>query len=207
MLSISRTSGAARDDGFTIVELIAAMAVLTIVVAAGSQLLAFTLKRANSTEQQSTLQTQVRGGLDAFASDLRQAMCNDQTTPVTAATASQITFYSPDRQTPYHLRQVTYRVSGGAFQRELVTSTNTGAPPWTIPALSTAPWATLFNAVTAVGSTPYFTYYDDTNTVTTTASQVSRVDVALTATPAGSTNGQGATTYTETINLRTPSCN
>ena len=196
-----------REDGFTLVELVAAMAVLAIVVAAASQLLAFTVKRANSTEQQSTLQTQARAGLDAFASDLRQAMCNDQTTPVTTASASQLSFYSPDRQTPYHLRQITYRVSGGAFQRQLVTSTNTGGPPWTIPSLSTAPLATLFSGVTAVGSTPYFTYYDSNDAVTTTASQVTRVDLALTATPTGSTSGEGATTYTETINLRTPSCN
>jgi prepilin-type N-terminal cleavage/methylation domain-containing protein len=196
-----------HEDGFTLVELVAAMAVLAIVVAAASQLLAFTVKRANSTEQQSTLQTQARAGLDAFASDLRQAMCNDQTTPVTTASASQLSFYSPDRQTPYHLRQITYRVSGGAFQRQLVTSTNTGGPPWTIPSLSTAPLATLFNGVTAVGSTPYFTYYDSNDAVTTTASQVTRVDLALTATPTGSTSGEGATTYTETINLRTPSCN
>ena len=164
------------------------------------------MKRANSTEQQSTLQTQARAGLDAFASDLRQAMCNDQTTPVTTASASQLSFYSPDRQTPSTCGR-SRTASGGAFQRQLVTSTNTGGPPWTIPSLSTAPLATLFNGVTAVGSTPYFTYYDSNDAVTTTASQVTRVDLALTATPTGSTSGEGATTYTETINLRTPSWN
>ena len=198
---------AAREEGFTLVELIAAMAVLTIVIIACAQMLAFTVKRTGSTEEQSTLQTETRAGLDAFASDLRQAMCNDQTAPITTATASQITFYTPDRLTPYHLRQVSYRVSSGSLQREFVLSTNTGGPPWTVPSLSTASWITVFGSVTAVGSTPYFTYRDDTNAVTTTPAQVTRVDVAMTATAKGSTGGDGATTYTETINLRTPSCN
>ena len=146
-------------------------------------------------------------GLDAFASDLRQAMCNNTTTPVTTASASQLTFYTPDRQTPYHLRQISYQVSGGSFQREFVTSTNTVGPPWTMPSLGTASWITVFGGVSAAGSAPYFKYYDATNTATTTPANVARVDIAMTVTPTGSTGGDGATTYTQTINLRTPDCN
>jgi Tfp pilus assembly protein PilV len=195
------------ETGFTLVEMIGAMAVLTIVIAAFAQLLAFTIKRSGRTEEQSTVQTQARAGLDAFASDLRQAMCNDTTSPVTTASASQLTFYTPDRATPFDLRQVSYQVSGGSFQREFVTSTNTGGPPWTMPNLTSASWITVFGGVTAAGAAPYFTYYDDTNTATTNPANVARVDIAMTVTPTGSTGGDGATTYTQTINLRTPDCN
>jgi prepilin-type N-terminal cleavage/methylation domain-containing protein len=195
------------ETGFTLVEMIAAMAILTIVIAAFAQLLAFTIKRSGRTEEQSTVQTQARAGLDAFASDLRQAMCNNTTSPVTTASASQLAFYTPDRATPFHLRQDSYQVSGGSFQREFVTSTNTGGPPWTMPSLTSASWITVFGGVTAAGAAPYFKYYDDTNTVTTDPTQVARVDIAMTVTPTGSTGGDGATTYTQTINLRTPDCN
>jgi len=195
------------ETGFTLVEMVAAMAILTIVIVAFAQLLAFTIKRSGRSEEQSTVQTQARAGLDAFASDLRQAMCNDQTTPVTTASASQIIFYTPDRQTPFHLKQEAYQVSGGSFQREFVTSTNTGGPPWTMPNLSTASWITVFSNVSAVGAAPYFKYYDDTNTVTTDPTQVARVDIAMTVTPTGSTSGDGPATYTQTIDLRTPDCN
>ncbi|HUL99165.1 MAG TPA: type II secretion system protein [Mycobacterium sp.] len=199
------------ETGFTLVEMVAAMAILTIVIAAFAQLLAFTIKRSGRTEEQSTVQTQARAGLDAFASDLRQAMCNDLTTPVTTANASQLTFYTPDRATPFHLKQDSYQVSGGSFQREFVTSTNTGGPPWTMPNLSTASWITVFGGVSAYnpgsGALPYFKYYDDTNTPTTDPTQVARVDIAMNVTPAGSTGGDGPTTYLQTINLRTPECN
>lgn len=195
------------EGGFTLVEMVAAMAILTIVIVAFAQLLAFTVKRSGRTEEQSTLQTEARAGIDAFTADLRQAMCNDQTSPVTTANASQITFYTPDRQTPYHLRQVSYRLSSGWFQREFVTSTNTTGPPWTMPSLGTASWLNVFGSVTADGSNPYFAYYDVNNATTTNPTAVARVDVDLTVTPLGSTGGDGATVYKQSIDLRTPDCN
>ena len=45
------------ETGFTLVEMVAAMAILTIVIAAFAQLLAFTIKRSGRTEEQSTVQT------------------------------------------------------------------------------------------------------------------------------------------------------
>ena len=162
------------------------MAVFSILVAAFAQLLGTTVIRSGRTQEQSTLQTEVRAGVDTLASDLRQALCNNTTPPVTVAGPSQITFYTPDRLTPYHLRQVSYRLSGGSLQRAFATSTNTGGPPWTMPALGG--WATLVGSITNANP---FTYYDATNTVTTTAANVARVDVTLTATPAGSTGSDG----------------
>jgi prepilin-type N-terminal cleavage/methylation domain-containing protein len=190
------------EGGFTLIELVSAMAVFSILIAAFAQLLGTTVIRSGRTQEQSTLQTEVRAGVDALASDLRQALCNDTTPPVTAASPSQITFYSPDRLTPYHLRQVSYRVSGGSFQRAFATSTNTGGPPWTMPALGG--WSTLSGSIT--NASP-FTYFDATNVVTATAANVARVDITLSAIPAGATGSDGLTTYTSSVDLRTPTCN
>ena len=74
---------------------------------------------------------------------------------------TSITFYAPDNTyspanpTAYHLREISYQLSGGNFQRSSVVSSNLSGPPWTIPALGS--WVTLIGAV--VNST-VFTYYD-----------------------------------------------
>jgi prepilin-type N-terminal cleavage/methylation domain-containing protein len=193
-----------EQHGFTLVEMIAAMAILSIAVVAFTQLFAFTIKRSGTTQEQATIQTETRAGLDAFARDLREALCNSSTAPITTATASQITFYSPDEQTPYHLRQISYRLSGGSFQRQFVTSTNTAGPPWTMPSMTGATWSTLFTSVT---TTNPFTYRDDNGNTTTTLSSITEVDVAFTVQPKGTTSSiDGATPYTLTVDLRTPTC-
>ena len=193
------------EAGFTLVEMISAMAILTILVAAFVQLLSLTITRSGRTQEQSTLQTEVRAGVDALASDLRQAMCNGATVPLTTASGSQVTFFSPDRQTPYHLRQVSYQLTGGGlFQRAFVTSTNTAGPPWTMPTLGSATWSTVFGSVT---STNPFTYYDVSNNSTATLANIARVDIDVTVAPHGTTGSDGTTSYSTSVDLRTPTCN
>lgn len=204
------------DRGFTLVEMVAAMAILTIAVAAFTQLFAFTIKRSGTTQEQATIQTETRAGLDAFARDLRGAFCNNLTPPVTTATASQITFYTPDEQTPYHLRQVSYQFTSGNFQREQVSSTNdsTTGPPWTMPSLGTATWSTLFGSASNTVTTgpppttiPFFTYRDANGAPTSTLSAITEVDVAFTVTPRATTSvNDGTTPYTLSVDIRTPTC-
>ena len=189
-----------RDDGFTLVEMIAAIAVLTLLLAMFAELLSVTVARSGRSREQGTLQTEARAALDEFTVDLRQAICNGATPPVTVATANQITLTSPDRATPYHLRQISYQLSGANFQRAFSTSSNTGGPPWTLPALG--PWRTLAGSIT---STSPFTYYDSSGAVTTVPDSVARVDLSISITPKSSP-GDGATTYTQSANLRTPTC-
>jgi prepilin-type N-terminal cleavage/methylation domain-containing protein len=189
-----------REDGFTLVEMLAAIAVLTLLLAMFAELLSVTVTRSGRSREQGTLQTEARGSLDEFTVDLRQAICNGTTSPVTTATANQITFTSPDKATPYHLRQVSYQLNGSNFQRAFSTSTNTGGPPWTLPAFG--PWQTLVGSITS--SSP-FTYYDSSGAVTTDPLAVARVDLSISITPKSSP-GDGATTYTQTANLRTPTC-
>ena len=64
------------EDGFTLIEMIVVMAILTIIVAAFVELLSLTITRSARTEEQATLQTEARAGIDALTSELRQSMCN-----------------------------------------------------------------------------------------------------------------------------------
>jgi prepilin-type N-terminal cleavage/methylation domain-containing protein len=187
-----------HEEGFTLVEMLAAIAVLTLLMAMFAELLSVTVARSGRSREQGSLQTEARAALDEFTTDLRQATCNGANSPVTVATANQITLTSPDRATPYHLRQVSYQLSGANFQRAFSTSSNTGGPPWTLPALG--PWQTLVGSIT---STSPFTYYDASGAVTTTPASVARVDLSISITPKSSP-GDGATTYTQSANLRTP---
>ncbi len=201
LTNLLRRVSVREDGGFTLVEMIAAIAVLSVLVAAFGELLSVTVARSGRSSEQSTLQTEARNALNVFAGDLRQALCNNTTSPVTTSTATQITFTSPDRATPYHLRQVSYKLTGGNFQRAFATSTNTGGPPWTLPALGA-----FETQVGSISNANAFTYYDANNSVTTTPASVARVDVSLSIKPLGSP-GDGTTTYTESVNLRAPTCN
>jgi len=200
---LSRRLDLRSEEGFTLIEMTATIAVLSILVAMFATLLTVTVTRSGRQQEQSTLQTEMRAAVDSFASDLRQALCNNQTPPITTATATQIVFTTPDRQTPYHLRQVSYQVTGGTLQRQSVSSTNTGGPPWTLPALSTGPVETLVGSIT--NASPYFTYRDASDAVTSTLASIARVDIALTTTPKAS-SGDATTGYSQTVNLRSPTC-
>jgi len=198
-MTISTTKG---EAGFTLVEMLFAMFILTVgVLVAWSAIMSTTAKTAGRAQQLADLQTEVRAAVDSLAVDLRQAQClNSTTTPVTSATASQVTFYSPDRASPYHLRQVSYRVSGGELQRAFATSSNTDGPPWTIPALGS--WSTLVGQIT---NTSVFTYKDATDVATTDPTAVASAHVKLVLAPPIGVGGAGAT-YETDIALRADTC-
>ena len=192
----------AHERGYTMIELLAAMFILTVgVLVSWSAIMTTTVKSAGRAQQLADLQTEVRVAVNTLAADLRQAQCKDTTTlPVSTSTSTQVTFYSPDRLTPYHLRQVSYRLSSGQLQRAVATSTNTGGPPWTLPALGA--WSTLASGIT---STSIFTYKNAANQTTTTPSQVASANVNLVIAPPIGVGGAGAT-YQTNIALRSDTC-
>ena len=192
------------EHGFTLVELLVSMILLSAVGVAWSGLLTTTVRTGGRTQELAGLQTDVRAAVDGLASNLRQAQCNGTTNPatppVTAATGTLLTFYSPDRASPYHLRQVSYRLAGGELDRALATSTNTGGPPWTIPSLG--PWSKLIGSVS---NTTAFTYRDSNGTTTTDPAAVASVNVALSVAPHKGLGG-ASTSYQTNIDLRTATC-
>ncbi len=158
-----------REGGFTLIELMVAMPLMVIVLG-GATLLLTTLTHWNShTQEEVSLQTEARSAINTLEAEIRGAFIGDGTTPITAATASSITFYAPDGyattvsgsvESSFHLRQISYRVTSGTLQRQFMTSTNTypTAPPWTFPGPMSA-WATVIGQSGAIRNASVFAYY------------------------------------------------
>jgi len=190
-----------EESGFTLIEMLAAMAVLAILFAIYSLILSNTIRDSSTVEDQSTAQTEIRAAVDGLAQDLRQAYTGDSSmSQVAAISGTTLDFYSPDRQTPMHLREIQYQLTGGKLQRRFQTSTDTNGFPWTFPGTWSA-WATQASNIT---SSTIFTgkYLDSSGNVvtTSTASLVSGVWISVTISPRGS---QGRTyTYSTSASVR-----
>ena len=165
--------------GFTMVELLVVMPMLVILLGG----LTLTLVNARFTRTARRRRRQraffaagsgARG--DQHACDRRSGLfVGDGTDPVLTATATSITFESPDRYptttngTTESSLPAQAHVHAGerGAQEQLMTSTNTfpTAPPWAWPGTS-GPWTTLVGSVT---NTDVFTYYTAAGAQTTPA--------------------------------------
>lgn len=166
------------ERGVTIVEMVTAMTVFSFVIAVYASLFSTSISQSTQVEQQSTLQVEARSAITVLGQDFRQAYdgdANTTTSPIESVSATQLTFLTPDRGQPFRMRRVSYRVSGGKFERAMATSSDTDGYPWSIPALSS--YRTLVGTV--VNASP-FVYRTATGATTTTASQVKTVEVTLT---------------------------
>jgi len=190
-----------NEHGFTLVEIMIGISILGIALPFMVSLLSQLYNTGTQTLNTTAQDVETRAALDTMVSDLRQAYTGDQNTPpIVSISSTSITFYSPDKQTPFHLREIAYRVSNGTLQRAMVTSTNTGGPPWTGLSTPTA-WGNIIGSITNAGSSPpVFAYYDDTGASTATASAVSEIVVTFVVSPG--TAHTASTTYTETATLR-----
>jgi type II secretory pathway component PulJ len=171
-----------RDErGFKLIELLITLVMMGALFAMFSQLFTATVKHSHEVQEQTSLQTEVRGVVDQLAEDLRSATNGDTTTvPLESMGASSIRFLSPDRVSPYHMRRIAYRLNGHKLERAVTTSTNTGAPPWTGLAWTTPPSTAWVSTLGSVQNTNLFTYLDANGTATTTAANVRNVTINLT---------------------------
>lgn len=182
------------ESGFLLIESLMATVLLGVAFAAFAGLTSMLVKQDAKITSQAYLSAQGRAGIDQLANELQSAMCNNTTQPVTAATATQLQFTTPDRQQPFHLLQLTYNLSGGVFTRSFATSTNTSTsgPPWTMGAASGA--ATVVDNVT---SSSVFTYYDSLGSPLASPvtganlQKIARVVMTLTVVPTGSSGSGG----------------
>jgi prepilin-type N-terminal cleavage/methylation domain-containing protein len=225
-----------REDGFSLTELLVVMPVLAILLAVITGLLVVLLQGNTKTTGQLTQQSTYFPTIDAMMQDIRNALPPTLGgSPLISATSTQVVFYSPDEvyastgtTSPFHLREIAYRFSGGALQKQLVTSTNTyttvtSTEPWgswtssagTFP-LATFPtttgWRTLLGSgLASDGTAPAissatFTYYDGAGNVisspvsATNLLIVRSIAVSVTSSAPGSPNTK--TTYTDTGTIR-----
>jgi prepilin-type N-terminal cleavage/methylation domain-containing protein len=225
-----------REDGFSLTELLVVMPVMAILLAVVMGMLVTLLRGNTQTTGQLTQQSTYFPTIDAMMQDVRNALPpSEGGSPLLSATSTQLAFYSPDEAystsgttSPFHLREIAYRFSGGALQKELVTSTNTytavtSTTPWgnwtsssgTFP-LATFPtttaWRTILGSgLASDGSSPAissssFAYYDASgNAVSSPVSAsnlliVKTIVVSVTAAIPGSPSS--TTTYTDTATVR-----
>ena len=110
-------------------------------------------------------------------------------------TGTTLTFYTPDRQTPFRVRLVSYRLSSNQLQRAFATSTNTGSGPWS--GVAAGNLGTYRPQVSTVTNATLFTYFQsDGVTPATSLANLATVRITLTVSPRGS---QGRT-YTYVVN-------
>lgn len=126
----------AAEDGFTLMELAVAIPMIAVVIAALTVTLTYSAGFSSEAQDASSLQIEMRSAMTQLTADLREAYTGSAAiTPVESVTATTLSFYAPDRNTPFHLRHIWYRFQNGMLQRASVSSTNTGpASNWTWPA-------------------------------------------------------------------------
>ena len=188
-----RAAGAAH--GFTVIELLISMVMIGIVVGPLASMLTVVNRTSNVTMNQDAYLTEARAAVETIVGNVRQAYTSSAAMPaIVSMSGTQLTFYSPDTRQPFHLVELSYQLTGGMLKRSVATSTNTGGPPWTIPALGAA--TTLVGSVT---NSTIFAYQDANGAVTADPTKVSRVLVTVTITPPG---GGPATTYQDSGTIR-----
>jgi len=126
-----RLAALGREGGFTLIEMLVVVVLVGITSTMFEATFSTVVNRTDQVQAQNILQTEVRASLNQFVSDLRNATYGDMTAPVVNFGANYITFYSPDHQTPVHMRKIRYWIDGTTLKRQMVTSTNTDGPPWT----------------------------------------------------------------------------
>jgi len=94
------------EAGMTLIELLAAMAIMGVLVGAFGQMLITTSKSSNRTLEQATLQDLAREAINGLARDVREATNTLGTSPVEALSGTTLTFDAPDEATPFHLRRM-----------------------------------------------------------------------------------------------------
>jgi type II secretory pathway pseudopilin PulG len=142
-----------RDDaGTSLVEVLVATLVLGLALALSGGVLLSGLARTDELGDRVQAQADARVALDMMRTELRQAYTGTTATaPVAALTTTTITFYSPDRSTPFRLRKVSYRLSGEVLERSVALSTTTTGPPWTFGVASA--WRPVLRDVTGLAFT------------------------------------------------------
>jgi len=186
-----------RDGGFTLVEVMVATSILGVVLALVFTSLNGGVRQAADAQSRAVIEADVRVTADAFVRDLRQAYTGDSSlNRIESMSATQITFYSPDRLSPFHLRKISYKLNGTDLQRSTTVSTDTDGFPWV--------FGTAGGYVTQlqyVRNTSVFAYRDAVGNTTTDPTAVSVVDLVLSV-DQDTTRGPAAYAYSTTVQIR-----
>jgi prepilin-type N-terminal cleavage/methylation domain-containing protein len=193
-----------RDEGgFSLVELLATMAVLGIILAVFATVISTAVTQSTQEQEFGIIQAESRAALEQFARDLRQAYTGvDGSWPIEAISGSSITFLSPQSQraTPFRLQRVQWQLNGTSLQRRFVTTSNT-APAWIWPTpITSAAWDTRARSIRNTSTAVFQGFEDDGTTATTVAADVRFVQITLQASTVGQVSRKS--TFTTRISPR-----
>ena len=157
---------ARREDGFTLVELLAAMSIGVVIVLAALMVLDTSVKTTTRTQQRVDAVQRGRAAMDDITRQLRSQVCLGKVASMVEARTDSVTFYGDltdgTTGTPPQRRTLTY--AGGKLTQNV--EAGTGMPPAT-------QWLTAPNTTTllsdvgtdpaltaaADGTRPVFRYY------------------------------------------------
>jgi hypothetical protein len=179
------------------------MAVFAIVLGTFSMVMSSTIRHSGEVEQQSNLQVEARAAITTISQDLRQVYDGDDnvaTSPIQFIFANQMTFLSPDRAQPFHLRRITYRIQGDRLERAFLTSTDTDGYPWSGISAAPSAYRTVVRDVVNSGTEPLFRYLDADGVPTTNPALISTIEVMLVV--ATKTSPTREYTYQSSVTVR-----
>jgi prepilin-type N-terminal cleavage/methylation domain-containing protein len=191
------------ERGFTLIEVLSAMGVFGIVLATFAMVMSSAIRHSGEVEQQSNQQLEARTAITTMSQDLRQVYDGDgdpATSPIQSMFANQITFLSPDRQLPFHLRRITYRLQGTNLERATLVSTDTDGHPWSGIAAAPSQYKRVVRDVANTGLQPVFRYLDESGAVTATPANVSTIELQVVV--ATKTSPTQKYTYKSSVTVR-----
>jgi type IV pilus assembly protein PilW len=172
MTARPRQSVAARQGGFTLVELLVAMVLVGVVAAAVYASFISGVEASSSRDTQARAQNDARAALDEFTRDVRQAVSPDGiVAPVAAVpTATSIELWVDNNRSPTATtavpKRVRYRLSGTNFVRQVMTGTT-----WSVEDVLASPVVN--------GSTALFTAVDVNGAATVIPGAVATLSLRL----------------------------
>lgn len=195
----------AEQGGYTLVEVLSAMAVFGVVLAMFATVMGSAIQHSGEIERQSNLQLEARAAITTMSQDLRQAYDGDDnvtTAPIEAISSTQVTLLSPDRAFPFHMRRVVYRLNAGQIERAFSTSTDTDGYPWSGLAASPSNWRTVTRDVVNDGTTAerLFVYRDADGNETANRTLIQTIDIKLIV--ASLTAPSRESTYKSSVTVR-----
>lgn len=190
-----------NDDGLSLIEVVIAVALTLFITTAVYKAFDRTTKQVTNLQAMIDKQSAARTALSGIQSELRNAYSGDEATPhVVTMTATKISFFTADRETPLHLRQITYELKSGNLVRSMRTTTNTyvkSPMAWTWGA-----WSVERTVASGVKNTTVFAYRDGAGVSTTANDEVKIVDVTLTVKDARAPSNQNPETFTTSVRMR-----
>lgn len=160
----------AAEDGFTLVELLAAMVVGVIVLLATFGLFDVVVRLQAKSADGLDATDRGRVAIDEVSQELASRICLGSQTSLAIATDNQVEFYASLAPENSAVRLVVQRrrltVTGGAIREEVWTGNPPVAPPNLPPADTTVPTRarTIVSSIVPIGSTPVFRYYANQGT-------------------------------------------